>query len=72
MVHVLAGKTHKGRNFSADEERSLCRSFLVVSHDPIVGNGQRNSAFWDHITAHFNQTKPGTNPVRPARSLETK
>ena len=72
MAHVLAGKTCKGKNFSAEEERSLCRSFLAVSQDPICGNGQRNSAFWDRITAHFNQSKPRSNPVRPARSLETK
>lgn len=72
MAHVEAGKTRKGRNFSAEEERSLCRSFLVVSQDPICGNGQRNSSFWDRITSHFNQNKPRTNPVRPSRSLETK
>jgi hypothetical protein len=72
MAHVEAGKTRKGRNFSAEEERSLCRSFLAVSQDPICGNGQRNSAFWDRITSHFNHNKPRTNPVRPSRSLETK
>jgi hypothetical protein len=72
MALVLAGKPRKGKNFSAKEERSLCRSFLVVSQDPICGNGQRNSAFWDRITAHFNQSKPRSNPVRPSRSLETK
>ena len=71
MAHVPAGKPRKGRNFSA-EERSLCRSFLVVSQDPICGNGQRNFAFSDRITAHFNQSKPCSNHVRPARSLETK
>ncbi|KAG0554591.1 hypothetical protein KC19_12G103000 [Ceratodon purpureus] len=72
MAHVEAGKAKKGRNFSAEEERSLCRSFLAISQDPICGNGQRNSAFWERITAHFNQNKPRTNPMRPARSLETK
>jgi hypothetical protein len=71
MAHVPAGKTRKGKNFSA-EERSLCRSILVVSQDPICGNGQRNYVFWDRITAHFNKSKPRSNPVRPTRSLETK
>ena len=72
MAHVVAGKTPKRRNFSAEEERSLCRIFLAILQDPICGNGQCNSAFWERITAHFNQNKPRTSPVRPARSLETK
>ena len=72
MAHLEAGKTRKGKNFSAEEERSLCWSFLAVSQDPVCGNGQRNSMFWERITTHFNQNKPRTNPVRPARSLETK
>ena len=72
MAHLEAGKTRKGKNFSAEEERSLCRSFLAVSQDPVCGNGQRNSAFWERITTHFNQNKPRANPMRPARSLETK
>ena len=71
MAHVPAGKTRKGKNFSAEEEKSLCRSFLAVSQDPNCGNGQCNFAFWDRITAHFNQSKPRSNHVRPARSLET-
>ena len=72
MAQCTVRKPRKGKNFNADEERSLCTSFLAVSQDPICGNGQRNSAFWDRITAHFNENKPRSNPVRPARSLETK
>ena len=72
MAHVPAGKTRKGKKFSDEEERSLCRSFLVVSQDPNCGNGQRNFALWNLITAHFNQSKPRLNLVRPARSLKTK
>ena len=72
MAHLEAGKTRKGKNFSAEEERSLYWSFLVVSQDPVYGNGQRNSAFWERITTHFNHNKPRAKPVRQARSLETK
>ena len=67
-----AGKTKKGKNFGAKEERLLCRSFLHVSQDPIVGNGQCSTAFWERITKHFNQVKPHGSPLWPARSLETK
>ena len=65
-------KTKKGKNFSAEEERLLCHSFLHVSQDPIAGNGQCSTAFWECITKHFNQVKPRGSPLRPARSLETK
>ena len=73
MATLEAGKAEKkGKNFSADEERALCRSFLVVSQDPVCGNGQRNTAFWERITANYNANKPKSCPIRPARSLESK
>jgi hypothetical protein len=65
-----APKPKKGRNFTPEEERQLCRSFLHVSQDPCVGNGQRKDAFWERITVHFNEHV--TSGSRPARSLESK
>jgi hypothetical protein len=72
MATGEAGKGKKGKNFSADEERALCRSFLAVSQDPVCGNGQRNMAFWERITTNYNHNKPRSCPIRPARSLESK
>ena len=72
MATQEAGKGKKGKNFSADEERALCRSFLAVSQDPVCGNGQRNTAFWERITTNYNHNKPRSCPIRPARSLESK
>jgi hypothetical protein len=72
MATMDSGRAKKGKNFSVEEERGLCRSFLVVSQDPICGNGQPNTAFWERITTHYNQTKAKGSPVRPAQSLETK
>ena len=62
----------KGKNFNVEEERLLCRSDLYILQDQIAGNGQPNTAFWEHITRHFNKNKPCGTPLRPARSLETK
>ena len=39
-------QVRKGRNFSQDEECQLCRSYLSICQDPIVGNGQKSAAFW--------------------------
>ena len=46
MAHVEARKTLKDRNFSAEEERSSCKSFLADLYNPIGGKGQCNSKFW--------------------------
>jgi hypothetical protein len=67
-----ARKKRKGKNFCAEEERQLCRSFLAVSQDPIPGNGRRTPAFWDRIHEHYTKNKPENAGERPARSLESK
>lgn len=63
-------KPKKGRNFTTEEERLLCRSFLHISQDPCVGSGQKKEAFWERITTHFNENC--VTGSRPARSLESK
>jgi hypothetical protein len=50
----------------------LCRSSLHVSQDPICGNGQRSTAFWERILKHYNDHRPTGCDPRPSRSLETK
>jgi hypothetical protein len=72
MASSEATKARKGRNFSPDEERQLCRSCLHISQDPITGNGQRSSAFWERILKHYNDHRPAGCDARPSRSLETK
>lgn len=63
-------KVAKGKNFVKEEERQLTRSVLHVTQDPIVGNGQKGSSFWERISVHYDDNRPGG--VRPTRSLETK
>ena len=72
MARLEARKGKKGKIFNNTEERILYCNFLQVSQDPISGNEQHNMAFWDHITRHYNETKPHANPACPARLLETK
>ena len=50
----------------------MCRSFLCISQDPVIGNGQRSGTFWERVAEHYNQNRPTTGGERPARSLETK
>ena len=72
MATLEAGKGNKGKNFNADEERPLCRSYLVVLPDLVCGNGQRNTAFWERITTNYNHNKPRSCRICLARSLESK
>jgi hypothetical protein len=65
-------RARQGKNFSCEEERQLCRSFLGISQDPIQGNGQRSTAFWKLVAQHYRQHKPLGGEDRPAQSLETK
>jgi hypothetical protein len=72
MAGTDMSRARKGKNFSSDEERQLCCSFLAISQDPIQGNGQKSAAFWDRIATHYREHKPVGGGDRPARSLETK
>lgn len=72
MTMMESLKGIKGRNFSSEEEQQLCRSFLHVSQDPIVGNGQRTGAFWDRIGKHYQEHKPTGREDWSSRSLEMK
>ena len=73
----MAGTTEsqrakKGKIFSSEEEQQVCRSFLCISQDPVIGNGQHSGTFWERVAEHYNQNRPTTGGGRFARSLETK
>jgi hypothetical protein len=40
VVGTDTSRVRKGKNFSCNEKRQLCLSFLAISHDLIHGNGQ--------------------------------
>ena len=72
MVVAKSGRARKGKNFSQDEERQLCKSVLHVSQDPVTGNGQWATAFWERIINHYQENRPGGCVERPMMSLEMK
>jgi hypothetical protein len=65
-------KVRKGKNFTVEEDKQLCRSFLSISQDPIVGNGQKSSSFWEHVAKSYNLHTPLGCCDRNARLLECK
>jgi hypothetical protein len=53
----LQVKCGKGKKNCANKECQLVLSFLLISQDPICGNGQQSVAFWQHIVDHSNKHK---------------
>ena len=43
----------KGKNWVEEEESQLCKSWLHVAEDPLVGNQQRADRFWERVKEHF-------------------
>uniref|UniRef100_A0A336MSK4 CSON005107 protein n=1 Tax=Culicoides sonorensis TaxID=179676 RepID=A0A336MSK4_CULSO len=51
----MSSQSLKRRNFSIEEDRQICRSWLSFSEDPIHGTDQSNAVFWTKIHAHASQ-----------------
>lgn len=61
------------RNFTNTELEQLCKSWLHVSQDAIVGKDRRGLTFWKSIAQDFNKrlkTKVSPTPPRSPKSLE--
>ena len=55
-----AAKSKKGRrskNFLIEEDMLLISAWLNISMDPIQGNNQTHSCYWDRIWKYYNENK---------------
>ena len=55
--------------WTPNENRCLCLSWVTISEDPVVGDGQTDSTFWDRIAGRFN--KDGS-PRRTSKALKNR
>lgn len=57
----------KGRlgNYNATEDLALCRAWVAVSEDPVIGTGQQNNRFWERIQETYN-LNPGNDRSIPS------
>ncbi|XP_038694242.1 uncharacterized protein LOC119991829 [Tripterygium wilfordii] len=60
----------KSPNWKINEDVALCQSWIRISEDPIVGNGQAHDACWLSIWKEFKQGVHGTE--RPQRACENR
>lgn len=56
-------------SYSPDEDANLSRCWVSTSEDSETGTGQKGKAFWDTISALFNQRRTVGDPQREVRSL---
>lgn len=52
------GGRAKGKKVAIDNKVRLARCWLNISKDVIVGNNQRNVAFWKHVRNLFKNNLP--------------
>jgi hypothetical protein len=64
------GASKRGSNYNHDEDIQLCISWMNVSNDPIVANGQPSKTYWTRIADHYNENKTFAGVERNANSLE--
>jgi hypothetical protein len=50
----------------------LCINFLHILQDPMIGNGQKLTVFWERVHFHYNANWLQACVKKPTRSLETK
>ena len=56
-------KVPRGKAFSSQEDDTLCKAFLYISEDSIVGTGQTNAIFWQKINARWAELYVAKKPV---------
>jgi len=47
------GASKRGSNYSQEEDIQLCKSWISISNNAIVGTDQSGKTYWERITAHF-------------------
>ena len=57
-----------GKAFSIIEDEALCRAWLAVSQDSIIGNTQTDEMFWELVYFYF-ASQPNVDQNRTATLL---
>ncbi|XP_042404775.1 uncharacterized protein LOC121994972 [Zingiber officinale] len=47
----------------------LARSFVTISDDPIIGNDQKEDAFWGRVASYYNENLPLSSNTRSANVI---
>ncbi|EHS64514.1 uncharacterized protein PGTG_20976 [Puccinia graminis f. sp. tritici CRL 75-36-700-3] len=61
----------KTSNYSEQEDVELCRAWVQISEDPVVGTNQEGSTFWVRIEKLYREATPNS-PSRPVGSIKSR
>ncbi|KAG1435784.1 hypothetical protein G6F56_013836 [Rhizopus delemar] len=57
------------KNFSEEEDKQLCRSYLLISLDAVHGTEQKGETFWSRIEENYKQAMGANYFERHVRAL---
>lgn len=58
----------RGKAFIMVEDEALCRAYLAVSQDPVIGTNQSVANFWYRVRSYFSSQR-GAQSQRSVVSL---
>ncbi|XP_030478325.1 uncharacterized protein LOC115695401 [Cannabis sativa] len=61
----------RGSSYSVEEDVHLCRVYVDISQDPIIGRNQTGNNFWAIVESEYHKDRKFSNKPRPVRSLQT-
>jgi len=68
------GPSKRGSNYSAVEDVQLCKSWIHISNDPIIGNDQSGKTYWERIANDFHMNRDFESiglPIHSSIGLES-
>ena len=43
----------RGKSFTPEQDEAICKSYLSITEDPIVGSSQPRSQFWSRVLQEY-------------------
>lgn len=57
-------------SYTIEDDRVLCRMYLDISQNPIIGKNQTSVQFWDRVSEAYNSSRSSSAQGRNGRSLQ--
>ncbi|XP_073153558.1 glutathione S-transferase T3-like [Henckelia pumila] len=75
LVNIVLDKYNemggKRAPWSVDEDKLLAKSWVTISTDPIIGNDQKDQAFWKLITNYYNEHRATESKERDWKKVKS-
>lgn len=65
-------KSNRGKNWEATEDQQLCRSWIHISENSLIGDEQKGDDFWIAVKADADSVKDAMTLERPFSAFRTR